>query len=128
MGINKQLDFQILLKIVMKILAQDYGWFAYRRLVQVYFAKGIVLIAAVLGISLLFRIRHIIRQSIIELFGCIIILGFALIRSSSINHIERAQVLEYETISHIHAFELLGIMIVVGALYKYLIKRSWKEK
>ncbi len=120
MGINKQLDFQILIKIVVKMSAEAYGWFEYRRLVQAYFAKGIVLIVCVAGISLLYRTRHVLKQSLVELTGCAILLGFALIRTSSINHIRKARILEDDKISHIHAIELLGIVVILIALWNYL--------
>jgi len=120
MGINKQLDFQILLTIVMRMFAHAYDWFEYRRLVQVYFAKGIILIVCVVGISLLYRIRHILKQSLGELAGCAILLGFALIRTSTISHIQKARVLENEKISHIHAIELLGIVVLLITLFNNL--------
>ncbi len=120
MGINKQLDFQILLTIIMKMVSHAYDWFEYRRLVQAYFAKGIILIVCFVGISLLYRTRHVLKKSMGELAGCAILLGFGLIRTSSINHIEKAMVLEHNKISHIHAIELVGIAVILIALFNNL--------
>jgi hypothetical protein len=127
MGINKQLDLQILLTMAGGFIAEHLGWYEYRRVVQKIFSIVILVCVAGAGGLILFRIRRIIRQSIVELSGVAILASFALIRVGSINHLNRAIAFEQEKISHIHGIEFAGIAVILFAVLRQLKKISGNE-
>ena len=124
-GINKQLDLQILLTIAGKAVASAEGWLEYRRVVQEYFAIGMFSCIGLVGIIVLWYTKRIIVESWLELMGMSILLGFVLIRTGSISHVNIAVRLE-QKISHIHAIELLGILIIFAAVYFHIIRDNKK--
>jgi hypothetical protein len=127
MGINKQLDLQILLTMAGSFIAEHQGWYEYRRVVQKIFTIGILVCVSAAGGLILFRIRTIIRQSIVELSGVAILAFFAIIRVGSINHLNKAIAFEQEKVSHIHGIEFAGIAIILLALLHHLKKMSGKK-
>jgi hypothetical protein len=118
MGINKQLDFQILATMIGRSVAEDSGFYDNRRLVQKIFTIGALLATFGLGGIILFRTRKILRNSIMELTGAAILLFFAFVRVGSINHLNKAITFEQERVSHIHGLELLGLAVIFIALVR----------
>jgi hypothetical protein len=127
MGINKQLDLQILLTMAGSFIAEHLGWYEYRRLIQKIFTIGFLIVISAAGGVILFRIRRIIRQSIVELSGVAILVFFAIIRAGSINHLNKAIVFEQEKVSHIHGLEFLGLAVILFAVLYHLKKISGKK-
>jgi hypothetical protein len=121
LGINKQLDLQTLFTITGRAVASAEGWLEYRRIIQEYFAIGIFSCIGLLGIIVLWYVRKILVASWLELMGTSILLVFVLIRTASISHINKAMRLE-QGISHIHAIELLGLLIILAAIYFHIFR------
>lgn len=124
MGVNKQLDLQILLTMVGSFIAEHLGWYEYRRVVQKIFTIGVLVCVSGAGGLILFRIRRIIRHSLVELSGAAILVFFAAIRMGSINHLNKAIAFEQEKISHIHGIELAGLAVILFALLNNLKNRK----
>jgi hypothetical protein len=127
MGINKQLDLQIVLTMAGSFIAEHQGWYEQRRLIQKIFTIGFLIGISAAGGVILFRIRRIIRQSIVELAGVAILVFFAVIRAGSINHLNKAIVFEQEKVSHIHGLEFLGLAVILFAVLFHLKKNSGKK-
>ena len=125
-GINKQLDLQILLTIAGRAVASAQGWLAYRRVVQKIFAVGIFGSIGMAGIVALWYTRRVLVKSWLELLGTAILLGFVLIRTASMSHVNKAIRFEQNRISHIHAIELLGLLIILAAVYFHIIRAKKK--
>ncbi len=121
MGINKQLDLQIFLTMSGRFIARHIGWFERRRIIQAYFTIGIILFFSSTGIYILYKIRTIIRQSLVELAGATTLLFFAVIRAASFNHIGFAVSFENHTISRIHGLEMTGLVLILCACVYNLI-------
>jgi uncharacterized membrane protein YhdT len=124
MGINKQLDLQILLTMAGSFIAEHLGWYEYRRFIQKIFTISLIICLSAAGGMILFRVRKIIRQSIVELSGVAILVFFAVIRAGSINHLNKAITFEQEKVSHIHGLELLGLAVILFAAL-YHLKKKW---
>lgn len=121
LGINKQLNFQTLLIIFGRSLANSQGWIENRRMAQELFAITFGIGIAVLSAIIIFRIRRILLMAWIEIFGIAVLLAFTLIRAGSINHFHKTEKIEAAFI-HIHAVEFAGILIILLALYRNLKK------
>lgn len=119
LGINKQLNFQTLLIIVGRSLANKHGWIENSRKIEMLFAAIFCLGIGIMGTLVLFRIRHILSKAWIEITGIALLLGFTVIRAGQIDHIGKAEKLQSMLI-HIHAIELTGILIIVFAMFRYL--------
>jgi len=105
MGINKQLDVQILVTLIGRFCAYHLGLRQYRYVIYFAFFLGLFL-AMVTGFTILFiRSRSVISRSKLPLGGVLVLMFFVLIRAGYI-HVE-----------HVHGLELLGIlMILAGSL------------
>ena len=87
LGINKQLDFQTWLIELGRNAARSEGWYEHRRMVQALFTAVIILIAAILLFFLTFRARHFLRENPLAIVGASVLLGFIVIRTSTLNHV-----------------------------------------
>lgn len=116
LGVNKQLDLQILLRNLGRALAEIQGWQEYRRIVQKVFSIIFVLGICIFTSIVFMRARRILLKAWIEIIGMIILFAFAMIRTGSINHIVKAESIEKRAL-HIHAIELLGLFIILLALF-----------
>jgi len=116
MGINKQLDFQILLSMIGKSIAWDLQILNSGRLIWKTLAVGIFFTVMITGIVILYKTRTILNKEKLSLTGVMTLLFFTLIRVGSISHIWFAIVLQYFIISKIHAVELLGLLVILLSL------------
>lgn len=117
LGINKQLNFQTLLIIIGRSLANKQGWIENRRMVQEMFAIAFAFGIFVLCTIMIFRIRHILLKSWVEISGVGILFAFTLIRAGSIDHIHKIEKVE-SMLTHIHGLEFVGILIIFLALHR----------
>jgi hypothetical protein len=82
MGLNKQLDLQVLVLHIARRMSKEQGWFADRDAVR----KGIVLSFAFLGLILTmglgWRCRRVWRRYILVVTGIVFLILFVLIRAS----------------------------------------------
>lgn len=128
MGINKQLDFQILLTMVGKSIAWNMELLDFSRLIWKTLAVGILVTVTTVGIIILYQSRTILHKEKLSLLGVSVLLFFTLIRVGSISHIRIAIILQYLVISKIHAVELLGLLIILFSLILKLRKHHEENK
>ena len=88
LGLNKQLDLQVLLRAVGRMIAHSQGWFDMRREVQKVF---LVVIAVVGTASLAIVFGYLRRQMVRNIFvvvGILLAVSFILIRAASFSHVD----------------------------------------
>ncbi|MCK7468704.1 MAG: hypothetical protein MZU91_11700 [Desulfosudis oleivorans] len=123
--VNKQLDLQSLFTDLGRVLARQGGWFDQRRVVQLWF----VLAGAASGLAALafmaWRVRPILKESLLLLIGLSSLLTFIVIRAASFHHVDvllRSQLLGVRVN---WVLELGGIgLIVLSALQALLRART----
>jgi hypothetical protein len=116
LGVNKQLDLQTWLTQFGRQLAQDEGWYQYRRPVQAVF----VLFVAIAGsVSLAFLIRltkHTFRHTWIALTGGVFLGCFIMVRASAFHHVDTLLRTHFGGVKLNWVLELGGISwVVLGA-------------
>jgi len=116
MGINKQLDIQILLTMVGKHIAWDFELFEFSRVLWKTFALGILISVIIVGILIVYKSKGILHKEKLSLVGVTLLLLFTLIRVGSISHIRIVAYLQYRVIPKIHGLELLGLIIILLSL------------
>jgi hypothetical protein len=80
LGINKQLDFQMLFTQVIKILARRWDIYEFGKRSQKYFLLGLAIVS-VGGLTwIAWRIRHAWRQYIVLIAGALFIVRFIIVR------------------------------------------------
>jgi hypothetical protein len=86
-GINKQLDFQVLLVEIGRPIAMKGGWYEYRRIVQALFALCVTGIVGLFATFMVFLVRKHWRQNILALTGLMILCGYAVIETIALGHV-----------------------------------------
>jgi len=86
--INKQLDLQSLFTDVGRVLAKGEGWYDQRRTVQRWFVIAVAAAGAMTFVILAWKIRHILRESIVLLLGLCSMITFIVIRAASFHHVD----------------------------------------
>jgi len=113
LGINKQLDLQILFTALMRCAALAGGWFAERRHDQHLFVVGLVLTGSALVAIAWFCFRRIICLVAPAMLGITLVSTFVIIRAASFQHEEEASNISLPSPSSAHiGLELLGISFV----------------
>lgn len=118
LGLNTQLDLQVLLVQIGRMVARRDGWFQYRRMVQAVFVIGI----AGVGIAVLAAAVYVIqgrwKQFGLSFLGTVLLLAFVVIRAADISHVSRMTDRIPEASIWINfVLELSGIILVgLGAL------------
>lgn len=113
MGLNKQLDFQLLMFFEVRRMAREQGWYAYRH--EFVAACGAAAgLAAVVGFAVLVRLRAGLgRGSRVAVFGLFVLLVFALLRAAGITHIGAA-LGGFAGRSHYTNLEALGVAFAIA--------------
>ena len=118
--INKQLDLQSLFTDVGRVLARQEGWYDQRRIVQRWFVLGAASAGALMLAVFAWKIRYILRERIVLLFGLTSLLTFIVIRAASFHHVDvllRSRILGFR-LNWI--LELGGIALVALAAAQFL--------
>jgi hypothetical protein len=89
LGINKQLDLQTWFTIVGKSIAQQTGWYAERRVVQMAFIVVIAFFGLVLGAIGAWWTTRLSRACRINFLGAVFLGVFILIRAASFHHVDQ---------------------------------------
>jgi hypothetical protein len=86
--INKQLDLQSLFTDVGRVLANREGWHDQRRTVQRWFVITVAAAGAMTFAIVAWKIRSILRESIVLLLGLCSLITFIVIRAASFHHVD----------------------------------------
>ena len=86
--INKQLDLQSLFTDVGRVLATHEGWYNQRRMVQRWFVIAVAAAGAMTFVIMAWKIRSVLRESIVLLLGLTSLLTFIVIRAASFHHFD----------------------------------------
>lgn len=90
LGVNKQLDLQILLTQIGREIAFSKNLYAYRRVIQAVFILCGAVIGAVGLIVAFFLIRGRWKQYGVAFIGLMLLVGFVLVRAASFYHVNKA--------------------------------------
>lgn len=110
MGINKQLDIQILLIITGKIFVEHMGMMEYAGAIFCLVATGLFLLFLSVMVFLIVKVRKLLFRSMIAVSGVVILMVFILFRALSV------------PIVHIHGMELLGVGAIFFQLVLHILK------
>jgi len=124
LGINKQLDFQVLLVEIGRPIALLGGWYESRRLVLAIFALIASGIAGLLTITMVFFVRKHWKNHRPALAGLLILCVYFIIEATSIGHLEEGlDAYKQWNIRLSDLIEMAGIiLIMVNALSSRLIE------
>ena len=111
-GINKQLDFQVLLVEIGRPIALKSGWYESRRIVQAVFTFVLTGIAGLFAVMMLFLIRRHWRNNILALLGLLILCFYGIMEAMSQSHVGCSLEL-YEQWS----FRLTDVIEMTGILF-----------
>lgn len=88
LGINKQLNFHILLIDVGRRIVSHGGWFEERRLLQTWFAYGLSCAVGCTVLAVIVSMKELWRRNVLALAGLIVLCIFTVLRATSMNHID----------------------------------------
>jgi hypothetical protein len=89
LGVNKQLELQILLTQVGRELAEAQGWYDGRRVAQGRFLRGLVAAGGTALVYLGWVIRRDFLRQVGALAGVVALVCFVIIRAASIEHVDQ---------------------------------------
>ena len=114
LGLNKQLDLQVLLTQIGREVAKQGGWLQYRRLVQAVF----VIAAAGIGVTFLVVANYLVRDHWREyglaFCGAVMLVAFIVFRASYLNNVTRLMDRVPGMITWVNAGLELGGAFLVG--------------
>lgn len=87
LGINKELDFQVLLREVGRRAAESDGWYQYRRLVQAVFAAILTAAITLYALFMIYLIRKSASRYLPALLGLLILCGYVILETTSLSHV-----------------------------------------
>lgn len=87
LGVNKQLDLQVLLVEIGRPIARESGWYESRRIVQGLFTLWIAGMAGTFAVWMIFLIRRHWRQYITALLGLLVLFIYVIVETASQSHI-----------------------------------------
>lgn len=113
LGINKQLDLQTWFTEFGRDTAMSQGWYAYRRVAQIVFIAGLLLLSLSCAVGMLRWARLADRYAVRAAVGVALLLAFVLMRATSFHHIDAVLGLEVaESVTFNAALELSGVCLV----------------
>jgi len=112
LGINKQLDFQTVIRNLGRKLALAEGWYAYRRLVQLVFFLTFIL-ALIASCALYYRmLMRFIQQYRLSAVGCSLVALYVLIRIASFEHADHIIGFNMQSWPGLAAIEVSGLLLI----------------
>ena len=120
LGINKQLDLQILLTQFGKDIAIEQGWYKNRRIVQ----AGFIVLIGLIGLTTLILLKNIFQNTNssvkVAIIGCSILFLFIFTRASSFHHMDIFKSLNLADIKIYSVLELGGLLVIGLGGYQYI--------
>ena len=121
MGMNKQLDLQSLLIVVIKQIAQNQKWYSKRHILQIWFAAGIAIFSMVLLIWLGWKLKRLWRQYGLAIIGIVLLIAFVIITIAHVHRMNQFLGLQpgdrlIKSIFEISGIVLVGISALMGII------------
>lgn len=120
LGINKQLDLQILLTQFGKDIAIEQGWYKNRRIVQ----AGFIILIGLIGLTTLILLKNILQNTNfsvkVAIIGSSILFLFIFTRASSFHHMDIFKSLNLADIKIYSVLELGGLLVIGLGGYQYI--------
>lgn len=114
-GINKQLDFQVLLVEIGRPIAMKSGWYESRRIVQAVFAFVLTGIVGLFAVMLLFLVRRHWRNNILALLGLLILCFYGIMEAMSQSHVGCSlDLYEQWSFRLTDIIEMAGILLILA--------------
>ena len=125
LGLNKQLDLQTALTEIGRIVAMQNGWYERRHHVQLEFIYGVVGLASLTAVALIFFSRKAHPATILALVGSAFLVTFVVMRAASFHHFDLFIKSEYLGLRMNWILEMGGICIIIaGARWRLRMGRS----
>ncbi|MCC6694585.1 MAG: hypothetical protein IT365_03040 [Candidatus Hydrogenedentes bacterium] len=124
LGLNKQLDLQTWLWLAGRSIAREQGWYEQRRWVQVAFTAGIAISGIVL-LAALFKFSYLGHgRYLVALTGVTFLVCFIVIRTISIENVDRFLGIPVGPMNVNRLLEAAGIVLVLAASLYANARRS----
>jgi hypothetical protein len=114
LGVNKQLDLQTALTEIGRIVAVQNGWYERRHGVQLEFIYGVVAVASLTAIAMVFLARKAHPATILALVGSAFLVTFVVMRAASFHHFDLFINSEYLGLRMNWVLEMGGICIIIA--------------
>jgi hypothetical protein len=129
LALNKQLDLQSLLTAAGRCMAQIQGWYNTRRVVQIGFIVGVLVVMLILFTVMWAVLRGTLRRNGLALTGLVFVLVFVAIRAAGFHHMDRLINVRIEAVRLNWVFEMTGpILILIGGLSILRTARSRRRE
>ncbi len=115
LGLNKQLDLQLLLTDEARNLAKAGGWYEQRRTVQGVFLLVLGFGAAGVAVLLAWWLRRSAHEVKIAAAGLLLLTGFVLLRAAAFHHIDAWVTVDIAGLRSGWWLELAGIALIGAA-------------
>jgi len=115
LGLNKQLDLQSLLTVILKNNALRHGWYDQRRELQKMFILIAFIVSAVSMVFVAFYFRKAGRYVIFALVGLSLVSTFIAARAASFHHMDELLNLRILALRLNHILENTGIAIIAAS-------------
>jgi hypothetical protein len=115
LGLNKQLDLQTALTEIGRIVAVQNGWYERRHDVQLEFIYGVVGVASLTAVALIFFARKAHPATILALVGSAFLVTFVVMRAASFHHFDLFIKSEYLGLQMNWMLEMGGICIIIAS-------------
>ncbi len=120
LGLNKQLDFQVLLVEIARPMAMQGGWYSSRRLVQAVFALVLTGAAALFTAFVVILIRKHWKMNKLSLLGFLILFIYFIVEVTSLSHLEEGlEAYKKWGIRLSDLIEMAGIIMILVNAVKY---------
>jgi len=112
LGLNKQLDIQMLLTDAARSFARDGGWYEQRRIVQGVFLLAMALGTAGAAVLLTLWLHGLARMAKVAATGLMLLMGFVLLRAAAFHHIDAWVTVNVAGLRSGWWLELAGIALI----------------
>ena len=120
LGLNKQLDAQVLLREIGSYMAHQEGWFAYRRIVQAVVGSITIALSAVAAWRMFLIARRSAGAIRWAVAGSLVLLAFFAMHVASFGHLG----MPYLGDNFDEVMEFGGVMCVAGGAWRWRRKTS----